>query len=197
MAKAQKWSFLKGLYPKLGIDPDQRAIYQAFWDSPADALVTYSIEKVEHSGKDDALRVKDMDNENLCERYNKARILKDKFDAVSSILDGEIQAMTRLFVERFEDDGVTSCTFDSGISIGTSEEPYPQVKDKVKFLAWIHEKGLAGLLTLNPQTMASLVKDRLIGKVNEPLPPGVEVFMKPKLTRRGGGKETAEGEDNG
>lgn len=59
-------------------------------------------------------------------------------------------------------------------------EPYPQVKDRVALRAWADEHIPEGL-QLPWQTLRSMTKDAL--ETGEPLPEGVEVYMKKAFTR--------------
>ena len=131
------------------------------------------------------LRIKDLNDFQLNKLYVKARDRADELGAELKALGTEIEAFTREFVGRFEEAGESSKTFEDGITIGVSVEPYPSVKNQAELLGWVKEKGMEAMLTLNYQTMASLVKERLEGKVKDALPAGVEVFMKDKLTCKG------------
>jgi hypothetical protein len=174
--KPGKWAFLKGTYATLPIEPNQQALLDAIWNTLSDPADEFST------------LVKDLSNQDLCEWYNARRMKKEELEKQVSQLENEIFAATRLYIDRFEEDGITKQAFTNGIEIAIQEEPYPFVTDKQKLKAWIKSTGLEDLLTLNSQTMASLVKERLSGKVNEPLPDGVDVFMKSKLIRRGSAK---------
>jgi hypothetical protein len=121
--------------------------------------------------------------------YNKVRKGKEDLDAQLSKANLELEALTQLIVERYEDDGVTSKKLKDGTSLGVSVEPYPTVipEKKDEFLAWVKAEGMESLLSLNYQTMAKIVKARL--ESGQLLPPGIDVFCRNKLTRRGGKKE--------
>jgi hypothetical protein len=135
-----------------------------------------------------AKKVFELTDQELKDRYIKVRDRLDKITAESKALDLEKEAYTKLFAERFEEAGEANKTFADGVSIGITPDPYPFVKDQEALTTWVKAKGLESMLTLNWQTLASLVKERLEGKVNEGLPDGVDVFMKDKLVCRGRSK---------
>ena len=192
-----KWSHLKGVYANVEIDADTRAKIDAVLDSPAEKTearlkleLQYAFDfagelqqTIIEAETVDHIKIRDLDNERLHELYIMVRRREEQVNQLSSTVALEKEALTREFINRFEEDGVSSMTFKSGLSIGTSPEPYPVVQDGVKMMAWIKENKLDDLLSLNYQTMASLVKQRLID--GKELPPGIDVFIKDKLSARG------------
>lgn len=129
------------------------------------------------------LRVRDLDNTQLQDVYVRVRKQMDKLESELSVLETQKAALTYLFCQRFEEDDVTSMKFASGVTLGESIEPIPNVKDRTALITWIKETGQEDLLTLNYQTLASITKAALLE--GQPIPPGVEVWMKQKLTARG------------
>lgn len=192
-----KWSHLKGVYANVEIDADTRAKIDVVLDSPAEKTearlkleLQYAFDfagelqqTIIEAETVDHIKIRDLDNERLHELYIMVRRREEQVKQLSSTVALEKEALTREFINRFEEDGVSSMTFKSGLSIGTSPEPYPVVQDGVKMMAWIKENKLDDLLSLNYQTMASLVKQRLID--GKELPPGIDVFIKDKLSARG------------
>lgn len=170
-----KWDFLRDKFSKVPVE----ANYLQKVDAILDAEV--------QSGPDefDRVKVRDLPDFEIKNRYVKVRDEIDELEAKIKALKTEQEAYTRLFVDRMEDEGEASKTFSDGISIGVTVEPYPFVTGPAALVEWVKDRGMESMLTLNYQTMASLVKERLEGKVNEPLPPGVDVYMKDKLTVRG------------
>lgn len=174
-----KWDSFRGKYPKVPLDADYYAKLAAVLDAPAPK------EALGPAEADLALSVRCLSDFQVNKMYVAARDRKDKLVDELKSTELEIEALTRMFVERFEDAGESSKTFEDGVSISVTVEPYPFVADQGKLLSWVRQEGLEALLTLNYSTMASLVKERLEGKVNKPLPDGVDVYMKDKLTCRG------------
>ncbi len=132
---------------------------------------------------DGCLRVRDLDNTELCEMYVRIRKEAEELEAQLSLLEIQKAALTYLFTNRFEEDDVTSMKFANGVTLGESVEPLPNVKDRAALIAWIKSTDQEELLTLNYQTLASITKQALLE--GKPIPPGVEVYMKQKLTARG------------
>lgn len=171
-----KWTKLKQVYPKMPVDATYQQKVDAILDSEAPADILSPADK-----KD--LRVRDLSDHQIEQLYNRARDKKESLEAQVSIKGLEIEALTKLLVDRFEDAGETSKTFDDGVQLGLTDEPYPTVNDSGKLRAWVVKQKMTDLLTLNFQTMKSMVKACLAD--GQPLPDGVDVFMKTSLTRRG------------
>lgn len=166
-----KWDFLRGTYSKMPLESSYVERLDAVLNAPAYA--------------EGGLKVRELSDRELKDFYLHHRDELDKLNEQAKRYGLVVEACTRLFVERFEEQGESNVKFDDGVSLGHSVEPYPFVKDQSALLAWVKAHGLEAMLTLNYQTMASLVKERLEGKVNEPLPDGVDVYMKDKLSCRG------------
>lgn len=169
---AGKYEQFRKLYPKAPIEATSFDRINAVLDAPAfpqDAACK--------------LRVRDLDNTQLCELYVQVRKQLDQLEAQVSVLEIQKAALTYIFTNRFEEDDVTSMKFANGTTLGESVEPLPNVKDRTALVNWIKTTGQEELLTLNYQTLASMVKQLLLE--GKPIPPGVEVFMKQKLTARG------------
>lgn len=177
-----KWDILRGKYPKLPLEGGYLDKVNAILDSPAPKDVLGPAEE------DLELSIRMLSDFQLNKLYVKCRNRADELNVELTQLNLEEEAYTRAFIDRFEEAGTTKVDFENGTQIGVSVEPYPFVKDQAAMLAWIKKNGMEAMLTLNWQTMASMVKDRLSGKVKEPLPDGVEVFMKDKLSCRGRNK---------
>lgn len=177
--KLGKWAYLKGKYPKLAVDATYAQKLDMVMDTPAPLDILGPEEA------DMQLPIRHLSDFQLQKLYVQTRDRIDDLTAQLSSFNLIEEALTRCFVDRWEESGMVRQDFEGGISIGHSIEPYPTVKDRDALAGWLKKKGLESLLTLNYMTMASLVKERLEGKVDEPLPDGVEVFLKDKLTCRG------------
>lgn len=169
---AGKYEAFRKLYPKAPIEADAFDRINIVLDGHPYGGSVHSI-----------LRVRDLDNTELCEMYTRIRKELDELEAQVSVLETQKAALTYLFTNRFEEDDVTSMKFANGVTLGESVEPLPNVKDRQLLIDWIKSTGQEELLTLNYQTLASITKQALLE--GRPLPPGVEVFMKQKLTARG------------
>lgn len=92
-------------------------------------------------------------------------------------------ASQRLLAERFEADGTTSIKNELG-TFYIQDEPYSQVVDKEAINIWIIQNGMDELRQPPWQTLNAIVKQRL--ENGEPVPPGVDVYMKTKVVMRRG-----------
>lgn len=182
-----KWDFIKDKYPKIAVDASWLEKVDAVLDSLASADVLGPEEE------DLRLTVRLLSDFQLAKLYEKARAEKDELDARAKALNLELEAYTKLFADRFADAGEVSKEFDGGMSIGITPDVYVSVEDQAAMLQWVRDKGMEDILTVNYQTLAALVKERLEGKVKEALPEGVRVYIKDKLSCRGRKK----GESNG
>ena len=167
---ASKWATFRKLYPKAPIEATAFDAMNAVLDAPA------------FQGED-TTRVRDLNNTQLKGLYVQVRQAIDELDAKLSVLNVQKNALTYLFTERFEEDDVTSMKFDDGVMLSEAPEPYPNVKDRATLIAWVKETGQEELLTLNFQTLASMCKQLLLD--GKPIPPGVDIYMKSKLSARG------------
>lgn len=168
-----KWSALKDKYPKLPIDADYQAKINLIHGT-----------KYKSESMAEGKPLKEFTDSELEAFYNATRDVIEKLAEKVAIATLELEAATRLFVDRFEDAGVTSMKFDDGYTISISDEPYPTVRDRVAFRAWVKKKKMEDMLTMNYMTMSTLIKERLSGMVKEALPNGVDIYMKTKLSRR-------------
>lgn len=183
MAKG-KWDFLREKYKRMPLEATQQERIDAVLQGIAPKRFRDPL-RIECLGDE---KVQDLENKELKDFYVWLRKRADNLEAKLKALKLEIEAVTREFVNRMDEDGATSISFSDGVSIGCSVEPYPFVTDDAALKKWLKDNDMESMLTLNYGTMASLVKERLEGKVNEPLPDGVDVFMKDKLACRGRGK---------
>jgi hypothetical protein len=169
---ARKYETFRKLYPKAPIEASAFEKINIVLDSSAFPE--------DPSSK---LRVRDLDNTQLCEIYVTLRRSIDELEAKLSVLEVQKAALTYLFTNRFEADDVTSVKFSNGITLREGIEPLANVKDRDALHKWINETGQAELFTVNYQTLNSVVKQMLLE--GKPIPPGIEVFMKQKLSAVG------------
>ncbi len=183
---AGKYETFRKLYPKAPIEASAFDKINTVLDGPLrgqckECLCTDGTHLMHCTNS--KLRLRDLDNTELCEFYVHVRKQLEDLEAQVAVLEVQKAALTYLFTNRFEDDDVTSMKFANGVTLGESVEPLPNVKDRTVLTEWIYNTNQEELLTLNYQTLASLVKQLLLE--GKPLPPGVEVYMKQKLTARG------------
>lgn len=154
---ASKWASLKTQYPALPADPTH-----------AEAL---AVAAEAWAGKPLA---------DVAEAYNEAREIKESLEEDLSKQNVTVEALLRVLTDALEAAGLTSIRTDR-YSFSTSPEPYPSVIDRPALRAW-SQVHMPDSLALPWQTLASVTKAAL--ESGEAIPPGVEVFIKTKLTRR-------------
>jgi hypothetical protein len=113
-----------------------------------------------------------------CVQLMEARKKKDELEDLVKLRNIEIEALNQLLVEDLEGEDESKVTNTAG-TFSIRDSPYPQVKDRVAYLKWIREQDLEDLLTVNYQTTAGMVKDRI--EKGEEIPPGIEVFVKTSI----------------
>ena len=90
----------------------------------------------------------------------------------------QLEAISQLLVDQFEDEDVTSIKV-SGATVRVQVEPYASVKDKATFRRWCLAHGLEESMVLPWVTTNLITKERLLA--GEPEPEGVEVFQKNRV----------------
>jgi hypothetical protein len=113
-----------------------------------------------------------------CRHYAEAREEKKRLEERVLELNTSLEALSQLLVEDLEAELETKITNHLG-TFSIKDDPYPVVQDRLAYLHWIREQELEDLLTVNYQTTAGQVKDRLEKGLT--LPPGINVFMKSKI----------------
>lgn len=116
----------------------------------------------------------------LTERHEAETLALDALKAQQSEISQRLEALTRVIEETMAAQELESVVID-GYRWTRTPEPYPTVKDKAANLAWarIH---MPDALALHASTLKAVCKDALTK--GDPLPDGVEVFLKPALSRR-------------
>ena len=108
------------------------------------------------------------------ERRNHVDSLKEQLSAANL----ELEAISQLITDQFDDEGVYSMKVQ-GATVRLQIEPYASVKDRDAFWRWCIANGLEESMTLPWQTTNSITKERLLDGKSEP--DGVEAFQKTKL----------------
>ncbi len=120
--------------------------------------------------------------EPLSRRYRQLRMQISELDEFYSRLNLELEAVKQLMCDSYEGSGLCSMTLagvDSKKTIRIDPEVCAQVKDKAAMRAWAIRSGYEEQLTLMPQTVASIAKERLLQ--GEDAPDGVEVTFRNKV----------------
>lgn len=112
----------------------------------------------------------------LAKMYVAAREEYAQVDKLLKAIGVKLEATEQLLVQTMEAEDVSSLKLDTGRSISTWIEPYPQVTDQEAFRQWCVENGLERSLRLWPATTTSLVKQRLMD--GKPEPPGITIYSR-------------------
>lgn len=172
MSKGPKWIGLRGKYDKPPIEQGYREKQDEFLATP---LV-------------DGLAPSQLDDYGVAKLYYAAKLSKEAAESVARMYELQKDALARLMAERFEEDDKTSTSFTNGGSMRITPDVYPVVKNPQELLEWIKANNMESILTLNYQTMQSMVKQRLTE--GKSLPSGIDIFLKDKLTLTGFKGET-------
>lgn len=113
-----------------------------------------------------------------CQALVVAKRIKDLAEDLDKVANLRIEACNQLLVDNLEGEDESKVVNGLG-TFSIIDSPYPSVKDRAAFLNWISETDQEELLTVNYQTMAALVKDKITK--GEELPAGVEVFVKTSI----------------
>jgi len=153
-------------------------------------------ERTEPSWRDNLLALKDELRAQLpnllalTAAYRDARKAKEAYDAGSKPLSMKVLALEALLADTFTAEGRTEPAYDlDGNRVEANDALEFKAVDKDALLAWVHANKLERLLSLNPQTMASIARQRL--ENNEALPDGVEAsaYTQIKLVLRKAARE--------
>lgn len=115
-------------------------------------------------------------------RYCELRDQKDRLEDQISDINVSLEALSQLMIAEMENEGTDLFRLDSGDSLSIKDEPYSSVNERPKFIEWINSTNQQDLLSVNYQTMNSMVKNRLEQGLSAP--PGIKVFLKQSITRR-------------
>lgn len=94
-----------------------------------------------------------------------------------------IIALNQMATEHMESAGFQKIELAIGGIGYLGDGVYPSIKDKGKFMEWVKKKKLTSMLTFPWQSLKGLVGERLAA--SEPLPSGVEAFLKTEVKFRG------------
>lgn len=120
---------------------------------------------------------------NFGEVLIESRREKDRLEELEKEQNLRIEALNQILVELLEGEDYTSLKMTNGVSLTIKDDVYANVENKEIFYNWIEEQGLDDLFSVNYQTMASMVKTKLIDGL--PIPPGIKTYFKQSITVRG------------
>jgi len=107
----------------------------------------------------------------------------DQLELNLKTLNFEMQALSQMIVDCFENEQLEQKTFSNGAVVKLTDSPFPRVVDEEAFEAWgvkkFGRKQWEAMKTkprLNHNTFKAMVGDALVN--GEQLMPGVEVYIK-------------------
>ena len=153
-----KWSHLHGRYPAL---EDPNPTYAATLREAVDLKRTWSVDA-------------------LTADYNEAAADVARLKQALKDAKFALEATEHALAARLEADNLDSVTA-SGYRWTPTIEPYPQITDRAAYAPWAETGPLAEARSIPSATLKSYVKGLL--DESSPLPPGVDVFLKPVLHR--------------
>jgi hypothetical protein len=112
-----------------------------------------------------------------------AKLEKARLEALVKEQNLIIESMNQELVDYLDSNDVVSLKMGNGISMSIKDDVYCSVSDKISFNQWIRDSGLEDLFSVHYQTMASMVKNKLID--GEEIPPGITPYFKQGITVRG------------
>jgi hypothetical protein len=163
-----KYSGFKSQLTKVEVEPDYQSKVNLMKDEVKGELLA--------SGKQVTVK-------SLGIVYAKARAEKARLNALIKAQQIIVEATQQELIEMMESQDYTSVKLEGGVSISIKDDVYSSVKDKPAFMSWISENDMEDLLSVNYQTMNSLVKSRLID--GQPVPAGIEPYFKQSIMIRG------------
>lgn len=161
--KPKKWEAFKGKFPKY-----EDNLNFSFNEAVADVKNRL----VEFNNSELGSKLEELSDEK--------KILEEKIKD----LNIDIEAMQQILAERFEANEMQSMTLKSGTTFFMNEEPYSKVVDAKALNDWLVENGMDEMRSIQWNKLNALVKDYLIA--GQPVPPGVDLFMKSGIRMRRG-----------
>lgn len=122
--------------------------------------------------------VPEVTTDDLVRRWRSVRSRIDEQNDVLSALNLELEAVKQKMCDAFESAGVTKIELAEGGGCRVEPEVVARVLDKSVLRGWAKANGYEESLTLMPQTVTSIAKERLLEGL-EP-PDGVEIGFRTK-----------------
>lgn len=122
------------------------------------------------------------DKVKLAVRFDELKKEEDRLNdelRVNAILQ---QAITQMVVDILDEEGITKFTLPDGRTFYQEQKVYASVQNREEFYTWLRANGLGDVFTVNYQTAASIVKERL--ETGQDVPPGTAAFLQTALRRR-------------
>jgi hypothetical protein len=114
--------------------------------------------------------------------YIELRAKKRDLEADAKYVNLRMEALSRVMLDRFEDDGITSFKTPADVTLFIRDEPYASIEDRPKVIQWIKDNDHAELLGIQWQTFNALMKEFLLD--GKKIPPGVKLYLKSNISAR-------------
>lgn len=115
----------------------------------------------------------------LARMFKQEKLNKKNLEEKVSLVNVEIEALSQLLVQNFEENGLQKITLEDGKTCYMQIEPYSSVSDQSILLAEIKKQKMQALLTLAWGTINAINKERLLA--GKPPLPGTKVFLKTSI----------------
>ena len=129
----------------------------------------------------------------LATEYARRDARKKDLEEQIADLNVELEGLSQLAVEALESDGVEKINLANGGYARIDDRPYTSIEDRAAIFSWIKKNKLTDLLSVNYQTLNGMNNERLVS--GKPIIPGTKVFLKTKLSVRGVGKSSSNGDE--
>jgi hypothetical protein len=130
------------------------------------------------------------DMTSLVTMCSSVRQKKENLNDQIASLNVELEAISQLLGQHFEDAGLSKLTLEDGTTCYTQTEPYSSVSNQSILLAFIKKQKMSNLLSLAWGTMNAMNKERLVS--GKPPLPGTQCFLKTFVRLREGAAQTEE-----
>jgi len=119
--------------------------------------------------------------EKRLERFGKLRREKDTLEEKLKKINEDLESLNEALVLEFESRNLQNIMIKGLGKFVLYSSAYPQMKNPELCHKWLRDKGFGDMIkeVVHPQTLGAFVRDRL--EENQPLPEGVEVFMKSRI----------------
>lgn len=105
---------------------------------------------------------------------------KDGLEEQVGICNTRIEALNQMLLLVLEDEGINSFRLPDGRQFIGKGMVLPSVQDREAFYTWVKKNKMEELFTINYQTAAAMIKERMENGLA--VPPGVAVFIKESIT---------------
>lgn len=175
---ASKWNFLADITNEDGSPKFPKLAEDSAYQEKINAVKDQLRERLEaHEGFSSSHAKLVAMYENSCDEYDD---IKEREKANNL----ELAALEQLLADSMVALGIEDGFKSEGFTYFKQSAPYPKVTDKTRLRRYMTKTGQEDLLSLNPQTLKSIVSEALGPTGSRVIPDGVEVFVKESISRR-------------